>query len=382
MSLTGLVSTVWQFCSNNTQGVLTSMQKLFIMLIFLYSYLGASTITYPGLFATVVNVAENDTLNVRESSEYHSKKTGALPQDAFVGINYCKKVGKSTWCKIFHITQRDYEEFGYDAKDGWVNARYLKFDNRGYVIIDGKPKCDYALRCKDSKCEVVIDYMTNPNTNNITSLKTQWIKRDQLKASSNFGAVGDARDGYCTKGTYIEDFLKTQKEKKILLTVSNPLRKKVLEIVSLLNGVRYGGIDEFMEYMHPQKGIVMTGNVYFGGKEDLTFTHSDIKNLEKNRFKKIHWGYTYGKGDEVRMSLYDYMSKLTKHFNDISKIEKLKTLKRFHCPSGMECKGYEVFWINEKSETKEYDWQGLVLIFEKYRGKWYVVGLMRDRWTI
>ena len=82
------------------------------------------------------------------------------------------------------------------------------------------------------------------------------------------------------------------------------------------------------------------------------------------------------------MSLYDYMLKLAKPLNDISKIEKLKTLKGFHCPSGMKCKGYEVFWIHERSETKEYDWQGLVVILEKYQGKWYVAGLFRDRWTI
>ena len=128
------------------------MPKLFMMIILLSVYLGATTITYLGLFGTVVNITQNDTLNVRNKPDYHSKKTGALPLDAFIGIDLCKELGKSIWCKIFHIAQRDYEEFGYAAKLGWVNARYLKFDNRGYVIIDGKPKCDYVLRCYENKC--------------------------------------------------------------------------------------------------------------------------------------------------------------------------------------------------------------------------------------
>ena len=269
------------------------MPKLLIMAIFFSAYLGASTITHPGLFADVVNVAENDTLNVREKPNYHSKKTGALPLDAFVGIDRCKDIGRSTWCKVFHIAQRDYDHFGSDAKPGWVNARYLKFDSRGYVIIDGKPNCDYALKCYENKCEVLADYKTDSKTNNITSLKTRWIDRKRLRGSSNFGATGDERDGYCTNGAAIEEFLKTQKEKKLLGDGSDPLRQKVLKIVSLLNGIKYGGTNELTEYMHPKKGIVMTWNVLFGGKEDLAFTRSDIKNLEKNRFKKIHWGYLW-----------------------------------------------------------------------------------------
>ena len=213
------------------------------------------------LFAGVNGITSNDTLNVRVVPDYHSQKIGALPQDAFVGVDYCKKVGKSTWCKIFHIAQMDYEEFGWNAKAGWVNARYLKFDNRGYVIIDGKPKCDYALRCKNSKCEVVTDYTTNPNTNDITSLKTQWIKRDRLKASSNFGAVADARDGYCTNGNYIEEFLQT--------------KKMVLKILSLLSSNKF---NELTNYIHPKKGVAMSWNVRFGGKEDITFSKNEIKN--------------------------------------------------------------------------------------------------------
>ena len=231
---------------------------------------------------------------------------------------------------------------------------------------------------------MLADYTTDSKTHDITSLKTRWIDRNRLKASNHFGAMPDDPDasGYCTIGNTVDEFLRTQNEKKVLGSESDSLQKKVLKIVSILNRVKYEGIDELTKYMHPKKGIVMTWNVLFGGKEDLTFMRSDIKNIENHHFKKIHWGYTYGKGDKVRMSLYDYISKLTKSFNSISKMKKLKTLKGFHCPFGTECRGYEVFWINESSETKEYDWHGLLIIFEKYHEKWYVVGLLRDRWTI
>ncbi len=353
------------------------MQKLSTAVILVSICLSASPMTPPGLFATVVKVAQSDTLNVRESPGYRSKKTGALPEGAFVGVDSCKKRGRSVWCRIFHIAQRDYENFGYDARPGWVNARYLTFNDRGYVIIDGKPNCDYALRCKNNRCEVAAEYTTDPQTQEVTSVKTRWIERKRLEGTNHFGAMPDDPDasGYCNTRNYIEAFLRKQKERSLLGTRSDPLQKKVLDIVTVLNE---GDMDAFMDFIHPKKGIVLTWSVRFGGKKDRFFTRSDITNSAK----KIHWGYTYGKGDEVRMSLYDYLSKLSRPITAISKIEELKTLNGFHCPLGDECKGYEVLWIDKSSKTPEYDWQGLVVIFEKYQGKWYLAGLLRDRWTI
>ncbi len=141
------------------------------------------------------------------------------------------------------------------------------------------------------------------------------------------------------------------------------------------------GIDGFLNSIHPKKGVRMTWNTYFDVRGDILFTRSDIKRYIKNPSKKIFWGYTDGKGDEVYLNLRDYMLKLTKPI-DINRVEELTNLKRFNCSLKHQCKGYELFWINEKPEKTYQDWQGLVVIVEKYQGKWYVVGLLRDRWTI
>ncbi len=335
------------------------------------------------LFATVINLQENDTLNVREKPDYHTKKTGTLPLYAYVGVDSCKRVGDSTWCKVFHLAQQVYDGFGWDAKPGWVNARYLELDNEGYVIIDGKPDCDYALRCQKGKCEVVESYETN-NQNELTSMKTKWIERRRLKASSNFGAMTEdiEASGYCTNGKYIQDYLHQKKINTLRRKNNDKIRQRVIAFVDDLSNNVVRDKENILPYLHPKKGVVMTWNVRFGGKEDMSFGYTDIKNIEKNRYQKIHWGQTYGKGDDVFMSLYDYVSALTKSFKDISKVEALKDLKGFRCPPKRECVGYEVFWIDKKSDTKEFDWQGLIVILQKYKNSWYVVGLLRDRWTI
>lgn len=161
----------------------------------------------PSLFGKVINVAEDDTLNVHKQSNYKSKKVAELPPKAYIGIEKCKKIQKTTWCRVYPMVQQWYEKFGNDSHKGWVNARYLKFNNRGYVIIDGKKNCDYVLRCKESKCEVVDRYEQEKNYN-VTSIKTKWIERDRLRGESNFGAISEDEDGFCNSRIFIEDYLK------------------------------------------------------------------------------------------------------------------------------------------------------------------------------
>lgn len=351
------------------------MKKLLIMVMFLSAYLGASSISYPGLFADVVNVAKNDTLNVRAKPDYHSEKVGELPADAMVGIDYCKKIGQSLWCKVFSMSMLDFGTPLDEVKSNWVNAGFLEFDNSTYVSIDGKEECYYSLKCQGNRCKVILGTIYDSKTDYVKSLKIDWIARERLKVGNNaIGVTG------CETDRVAEEFFQIQKVIKHLGQES----KKAFEVLSILRNLDDVGSDSLANYIHPKKGVVMTWHVLFGGKEDLTFTQSDIKNLEKNRSKKNHWGYTYGRGDEVRMSLYDYIQQLTKplKYFKISKVKRVRNLKGFHCPTRSQCKGYEIFWIDENSKTPEYDWQGLVMVLEKYQGTWYVVGLLRDRWTI
>ena len=164
------------------------------------------------LFGTVVNVAQNDTLNVRTEPNYKAKKVSELPPEAYVGIEKCKKVKRSTWCRVYPLVQQWYEKFGNDSHIGWVNARYLKFSNRGYVLIKGKKNCAYALKCNAGKCEIVDDY-ENDNVIDYkkTGFRTKWIEREYLRGESHFGVTPDNVDGYCNTGMFIEDYLKKVK---------------------------------------------------------------------------------------------------------------------------------------------------------------------------
>lgn len=132
--------------------------------------------------------------------------------------------------------------------------------------------------------------------------------------------------------------------------------------------------------IHPSKGLTLTWNVRFGGKEDRRFTRKDI--LEADDSAKIYWGRTYGRGDAVYLTLNAFLQTLTRPLADIKKIETLDTSKGFSCTHKNSCRAYEIRWIDTASETKAYDYQGLVVTLEPYHGHWYITAMLRDRWTI
>jgi len=183
----------------------------FIISIFMIASLleAGNFIKNPPIFGEVINVASDDVLNVRILPNYKTKKVASLPNGALVGVSRCKRVVRSVWCKVFHLAQRDYDGFGYGAKPGWVNAKFLKGKYRGYVIKDGRANCNVVLACKNSLCTFVKDY--KEKNGKITTIKTVKIARNRLKASTNFGAMPKNGDGYCVALNHIEEYLKSHK---------------------------------------------------------------------------------------------------------------------------------------------------------------------------
>ncbi len=173
------------------------------------------------LFGFVINVSKNDVLNVRSEPSHKAKKVGALPFDAGMGIDKCKTVKNSTWCRVYPLVQNWYENFWEEKNIGWVNARYLQFRYRGYVnIVDEEKNCFYALKCRDiadkKECLVVYNLKYDYEKEKMTEVKTKWIDRKKLQGESAFGAASENREinpegGYCTNGRMIDDYYKKGK---------------------------------------------------------------------------------------------------------------------------------------------------------------------------
>jgi len=83
-----------------------------------------------GSYYKVVNIADNDTLSIRQLPSASAKKIGELqPYDTGIILNRCQKNGLTTWCSIDFLPddimffERDFSSM---QKGAWVNKKYLK----------------------------------------------------------------------------------------------------------------------------------------------------------------------------------------------------------------------------------------------------------------
>ena len=455
------------------------MKTIIGLFLFALLSLSAENLSTPKLFGKVINIDNNDILNVRQTANYRSRKVGSLTSGILIGVEKCKKVGRSIWCQIHPLAGH-----GGDFSSGWVNARFLSFSNKGYVTVENKTNnCFYALKCKNnnSKCLVVLDYNTD-REGNIVNLTQDWIDRETLYAESKFGAIIQNSDGYCSSGMRINDYLKSHSsvvnvkkqptkkhttlkvhvihvaENDMLSIRKKPNIKSIIvgklhsnqiffidsckkvaksnwcrtkpqygdvmrgwvnahyiedatfpsspsslaekrlqqlrqednnssykKVISLLENFlpKYSNREQaqrIKKIIHPIKGILLTDLVQFENEYNHTYyQHDFVENYLSNRI--LHWGYTYGRGDALKKSLKEYFNGLHKDIKDITRIDAMG-LRSFPCSENRTLEAYEVYWIDEGSDVAEYSYLGLLIIIEEYRGKWYIVGLMRDRWTI
>jgi len=170
------------------------MKKFILFALFITMISANDQESYP-LFGTVKDVASDDKLFVHTQATHRSQKIGGLPNNAKVAVQSCQMVGRSTWCKISQLPGHRYGDF----KSGWVNARYLNLNNKGYVSIEGKKNnCYYALFCNHNRCIVVTSFTYDAMIDRVLEVQKEKIHRSKIIQSDKFGAMKQGEDGYCT----------------------------------------------------------------------------------------------------------------------------------------------------------------------------------------
>ena len=328
---------------------------------------------YPNaLFAKVSGIASHDTLSVRAKPNWHSKKITALPPNAYVGVDECVRMGRSNWCKVHAVNHNLGQDRGYDDRlSGWVNARYLKFSSRGFVAIRGEKSCNYAIGCSGGRCRVanVFDNVTI-NNDRVVAINPKSYSRRVLKGIGELD-IDSGGEGYpCNRrGVRIDIYLSKHH-------INNIGAKSSAK--SFLKALENQNLSEIKSFIHPIYGITITNKISFAEPGARHFSQKSFVKFYKSG-TKLDWGRNYGSGERVRKSLKSIISQLIRPVSQISKVSILHRLKGF---SGLTTlKGYEFFWQGKGREA-HYNWQGVVVILAKDNGKWYIVGLLRDRWVI
>jgi hypothetical protein len=190
--------------------------------------------------------------------------------------------------------------------------------------------------------------------------------------------MDESGDGYCVSGRYIEDYLAGRK----LMQMQKQLHEPPFDIaVAAIDAIAERNISKLATLIHPKNGILLSEKPAFGDGSRHYTRQSLLAAYPKS--EELLWGHDDAKGDPIRKSLFNYFEDILPTLGGLTRIDKESgSWRHFDRKLFPQIAGYSLRWINPHSATRDYDWRGVVITLAPYRGKWYVVGLLRDYWTI
>jgi len=142
----------------------------------------------------------------------------------------------------------------------------------------------------------------------------------------------------------------------------------------------------FTEFIHPQKGVRFSMYAFVNPKEDKQFSKEDFAKYQPSK-TLFTWGAMDGSGDLYKATIDDYFTKwvYSKDFvtgqialNEfLGKGNSLNNLKEIY-PKAVFTENF----IKGSEATAGMDWKCLRLVFEEFQGKYYLVAVINDQWTI
>lgn len=154
----------------------------------------------------------------------------------------------------------------------------------------------------------------------------------------------------------------------------------------LLQAVKVGYYDIFANYIHPQKGVRFSMYAFVNKNEDKHFTKADFEKYQHSK-TIFTWGSRDGSGEVYKATLSKYLSDWV-FKKDFTKSEysfnqfkgggnSLNNLKEMY-PNTNFTENY----ISGSEKTGGMDWNALRFVFEEFEGKYYIVAVINDEWTI
>jgi hypothetical protein len=180
---------------------------------------------------------------------------------------------------------------------------------------------------------------------------------------------------------HIQDSIKSRHRKdSILLRLTN-------NILLTLKNKNYSA---FANHIHPVSGIRFSPYGYVDTLSNLRFSREKYIAMARNDNQDmIVWGAFDGTGDPIKMTLNNYMQRFV-YDVDFVKPEN-RTVNDFIGTGNSlnnllsvykNCDFTESYFSGFKKEYAGMDWKSLRLVFKERNGKFLLVGIVHDEWTI
>lgn len=140
-------------------------------------------------------------------------------------------------------------------------------------------------------------------------------------------------------------------------------------------------------FVHPKDGVRFSPYNYVWPERNLIFKREKVRGLLEDK-KKYLWGEYDGSGDPIRLTFASYYKKFIFDW-DFSRTKRVSYNQAISISTNLD----NAFTTYPGAIVVEYyhpggkkydgmDWGTLRLVFQKYSGMWYLVGIIHDEWTI
>lgn len=163
----------------------------------------------------------------------------------------------------------------------------------------------------------------------------------------------------------------------------NDVKKTNDEVLQALKAKDY---KTFASLIHPEKGISFSMYAFVDPKGDKHFSKEEFEKYQPTK-TLFTWGAKDGSGDPYKATINDYLGKwvfsgdfttsqysLNKFIgggNSLNNLEKIYAKKDF-----------TENYIKGTEKNGEMDWKTLRLVFEEFQGKYFLIAVVNDQWTI
>lgn len=145
----------------------------------------------------------------------------------------------------------------------------------------------------------------------------------------------------------------------------------------------------FSNYIHPTEGIRFSAYGYIDTTDDRHFTQESFRYLITHPDKKVNWGSYDGSGDPIKLNLHDYLKRFVydKDFLNAEKTSQNEMIGGGNSLNNLlkiypDASFTESYFSGFDKKMEGMDWVTLRLVYKKYQGKFYLIAVVHDQWTI
>ncbi|OMF97590.1 hypothetical protein BK144_02855 [Paenibacillus sp. FSL R7-0273] len=164
-------------------------------------------------------------------------------------------------------------------------------------------------------------------------------------------------------------------------------RKAVMSIAeTTVSALKNQDFKVLQQLAHPQKGVRFSPYANIDVKRDILLSGTEIGNGFNNA-GIYEWGAYDGTGDPIRLTFKKYYERFI--FNrDYSKPDKVsynQIVQTGNVSSNIEAaypgSSFVEYSFSKGADGNDLGWSSLRLVYEKYKGCWYLSGIVHDEWT-